>query len=199
MKKNFFLPVLIASVSFAACNGDGDSSNGSTDTTVSTTNTVSTGDTATTPAANATPLSDMDRMFVMKAAMGGKMEVDAGNVAQSNAANDRVKAFGSMMVRDHSQANSELMQLAQSHGLMIGDSTDAKMKEHMDAMQKMQGKAFDKHYMGMMVDDHNKDIAEFEKAANGAQAEDLKAWAAKTLPILKMHKDSATAINKVVK
>ncbi|MDB5253494.1 MAG: hypothetical protein JWP27_2663 [Flaviaesturariibacter sp.] len=204
MKKKFVLPVLFASVSLVACNGDGSSSNGSTDTTVSTTNTTTTGtDTAgtsaATPAANATPLSDMDRMFVMKAAMGGKMEVDAGNIAQSNAANDRVKAFGSMMVRDHSQANSELMQLAQSHGLTMSDSTDKKMQDHMQAMQKMQGKAFDKHYMGMMVEDHNKDIAEFEKAANGAQAADLKAWAAKTLPILRMHKDSATAINKVIK
>lgn len=198
MKKKFFLPVLIAATAFTACNGDGDSSNGSTDTTVSTTNTTTMGTDTSAMNNNAAPLSEMDRTFIMKAAMGGKMEVDAGNIAQSNAANDRVKAFGSMMVRDHSQANSELMQLARNHGLMT-DSTDKKIQDHMTELQKMQGKAFDKHYMGMMVTDHDEDIAEFEKAANGADAPDVKAFAAKTLPILKVHKDSATAINKAVK
>lgn len=206
MKKNFFFPVLIAASVFTACNGDGESSNGSTDTTLSTTNTVTvnTGDTGMNnnnagATANATPLSEMDRAFVMKATMGGKMEVDAGNLSQSNAAHERVKAFGAMMIRDHSQANSELMQLAQTHGLSMMDSTDKKMQDHKAQMQKMQGKAFDKHYMNMMVNDHAATIADFEKAANGAEAPDLKAWAAQKLPILRMHKDSATAINKAVK
>ncbi|RYY64323.1 MAG: DUF4142 domain-containing protein [Chitinophagaceae bacterium] len=207
MKKTFVLPALIATTLFASCNSGEHSSNGSSDTTVSTTNTTTvTPDTAmnnttTTPAStySSTPLNDMDRAFVMKAAMGGKMEVDAGNLAQSNAMNDRVKAFGSMMVRDHSAANQELMSLAQAKGLMLTDSTSKTIQDHMTSMQKMQGKAFDKHYMGMMVTDHNKDVAEFEKAASSANDPDLKAWAAKTLPTLKMHQDSAKAINAAIK
>ena len=206
MKKNFFLSVLVAASFLTACNGDGESSNGSTDTTISTTNTTteSLGDTSMSGAnagatANATPLSEMDREFIMKAAMSGRMEVDGGNLAQSNAAHERVKAFGAMMVRDHSQANTELMSIAQAHSYMAPDSVDKTMAGHMKQMQTMQGKAFDKHYMGMMVTGHDKDIALFEKAANSAEAADIKAFAAKTLPILKMHKDSATAINKAVK
>ncbi|WP_165917411.1 DUF4142 domain-containing protein [Flaviaesturariibacter aridisoli] len=209
MKKTFVLPALIATTLFASCNSGENSSSASSDTTVSTTNTTTvTPDTATTshtttttPAStySSTPLNEMDRAFVMKAAMGGKMEVDAGNLAQTNAMNDRVKAFGSMMVRDHSAANQELMSLAQAKGLMLTDSSSKMMQDHMTSMQKMQGKAFDKHYMGMMVTDHNKDVAEFEKAASSANDPDLKAWAAKTLPTLKMHQDSAKAINMAIK
>jgi putative membrane protein len=203
MKKKLFLPVLIAASVLTACNDDGDTTATSTttdsSTVSSTTDNTMTGDTSMNSTANAAPLSEMDREFIMKAAMGGKMEVEAGNLSQSNAAHERVKAFGAMMVRDHSQANTELMGIAQAHGFMAPDSVDKKMADHMAQMQKMQGKAFDKHYMDMMVNDHTKTIADFEKAANGATAPDVKAFAAKTLPILKMHKDSATAINKAVK
>ncbi len=46
------------------------------------------------------------------------------------------------------------------------------------------------------MSDHNKDINEFEKAVNECNDADLKAWAAKTLPVLKMHKDSVQAVSK---
>jgi putative membrane protein len=209
MKKTTLLPALIATCIFASCNG-GSSGNGSTDTTVSTTNTttVDTGRTTATAGTDNmannnrmsnTPLEEMDQAFVKKAAMGGMMEVNAGQVAQQKGMNDRVKAFGAMMVRDHSQANQELMNLAKAKGMMLSDSLDKKTNDHMTAMQKMEGKAFDKHYINMMVEDHNKDVAEFEKAASSAKDADLRAWAAKTLPILKVHQDSARAISKGMK
>ncbi|WP_165871527.1 DUF4142 domain-containing protein [Flaviaesturariibacter flavus] len=210
MKKALLLPAVIAASVFVSCNS-GTSENGSSDTTVSTTHSTVV-DTGATPRPTAgtenatsntgyssTPLNASDMAFVKKAAMGSMMEVQSGQLAQTNAMNDRVKAFGSMMVRDHQQANQELMSLAKAKGMMLTDSMDKKTMDHMAEMQKMQGKSFDKHYMGMMVTDHAKDIAEFEKTARSSPDADLKAWAAKILPTLKMHKDSADAINKVIK
>ena len=155
---------------------------------------------AAQPVTNTTPLESTDVDFVMKAAEGGIMEVEAGNIAQQNAANERVKAFGTMMVRDHTNANNELKGMVSTRGVMIPeDSIRMKHKDHLESMQKMKGKSFDNHYMSMMVTDHKKTLDDFEKAANNLKDADLKAWAAKTLPILKMHHDSATAINKVIK
>ncbi|RYZ23143.1 MAG: DUF4142 domain-containing protein [Chitinophagaceae bacterium] len=210
MKKAMLLPALIAASVLVSCNG-GSSENGSSDTTVSTTNTTVVDTGATTGATagtenmsnnngfSSTPLNESDMAFVKKAAMGGMMEVQAGQLAQTNGVHDRVKAFASMMVRDHQQANQELMGLAKAKGMMLTDSMDKTTMNHMAEMQKMQGRAFDKHYMGMMVNDHAKTIADFEKTANSSPDADLKAWAAKMLPALKMHKDSADAINKAVK
>lgn len=189
MKKSFFFP-LVAVMVLSACNDDDSTS---TTTTTSDSNT-STGIDTSTHATPAAPLDSMDVAFIRKASMGGKMEVDLGNIAQSNAANDRVKNFGNMMVTDHSQANNELMQFAQSRNVMLSDSLDKKMQDHITSMQQMKGKAFDKHYMGMMVDDHVKDVKEFEKASTSAKDPDLRAWAAKTLPVLQKHLDSAKAI-----
>lgn len=156
----------------------------------------STANTANTTSSNmsSTPLSKMDSTFVMEAAVGGMTEVAAGTVAQQNAASDRVKAFGSMMVTDHSKANDELKSLASSHGLTVPSALPAAKQKDVDNMQKMTGKAFDMHYTTMMVADHKKTIDLFKKASTSATDPDLKNWATKTLPTLQMHLDSIQAI-----
>ena len=72
-----------------------------------------------------------------------------------------------------------------------------KHKSHLDEIRKLTGKAFDKHYINMMRNEHNKDISAFEKASNNCKDADLKAWAAKTLPTLRKHKDSVQALSKI--
>src|SRR5262249_7235811 len=66
---------------------------------------------------SATMLSADDREFVMKAAEGGKAEVELGQLAVSKASNADVKQFAQRMVDDHGKANQELMQLAQTKGI----------------------------------------------------------------------------------
>lgn len=213
-KMNLTLAGLVLLAGFTACNSDStttttsstdsgnrttvsgsDSNNASTNNTSTTDNNNST--TATNSTSNKMPLAKDDSTFVMKAAMGGMMEVQAGNMAQTNAMNDRVKSFGMMMVNDHTKANSELMALASGHGMTVPTDLPPDMKKHGDAMMKMQGKNFDSHYMSMMLNDHKKDIALFEKQAKSGADADLKAFAEKTLPTLKMHLDSAQAISKM--
>jgi putative membrane protein len=146
-----------------------------------------------------TPFDPSDTTFVMKAAIGGQEEVDLGNLASQQAASERVKAFGSMMVRDHTNANQELMNLANSHGLNVSSTLPNNMQKDKTNLTSKQGAAFDKAYMNMMVSDHRKDIAEFEKASKNAKDAQLKDFATRTLPTLKMHLDSAIAVQKSLK
>jgi putative membrane protein len=146
-----------------------------------------------------TPFDPSDTTFVMKAAMGGQEEVDLGNLASQQAASERVKAFGSMMVRDHTNANQELMNLANSHGMNVSSTLPTNMQKDKTSLSSKQGAAFDKAYMNMMVSDHRKDIAEFEKASKNAKDAQLKDFATRTLPTLKMHLDSAIAVQKSLK
>src|SRR4029078_5907270 len=110
MKQKFSFAICIAALAIWSCNNSSDSGTGA-DTTASTT--ATSGDTSTSKQANTntaaatTPLSKGDSTFVMEAAVGGMMEVEAGNLAQQNGMSQRVKDFGSMMVTDHSKANSE--------------------------------------------------------------------------------------------
>lgn len=191
----------------AACNNNGtdSASTGSNTNAVQDSNSVVNNPTPTTESVNTSntnpgtgmPLSRQDSAFVMKAAMGGMMEVQSSTVAQQNATHPRVKAFADMMVADHTQANSELQTLVGSRGMTLPTALPADMQKHMDEMRNMKGKAFDKHYVTMMLNDHKKDIAEFEKQASSGNDAELKAWAQKTLPTLQKHRDSVTALSKV--
>jgi putative membrane protein len=132
----------------------------------------------------------------MEAATGGLMEVQAGQLAQQNAQSQRVKDFGSMMVTDHSKANDELKSYASSHGITVPDALPKDKQKVLDAMKSMKGSAFDKHYVSMMLEDHQKDVAKFKKESTGADDAQLKTWAGNTLPVLQKHLDSIQAIKK---
>ncbi len=137
-----------------------------------------------------------DQEFAMKAAEGGMMEVELGRVATSNAADAKVKSFGQMMVDDHTKANNELMAIAKVKKMTLPDKPGEAVSSHIREMSNMKGKAFDQHYIGMMVDDHQKDIDLFQMASEKASDPDLKAFATKTLPVLKKHYSAAESLKK---
>lgn len=133
-------------------------------------------------------VSEMDKMFFMKAAQSGMLEVKAGEVAQKRASSDEVKSFATMMVNDHSEANTKLKSLAMQHKVMLPATLDA---EHAAKLKKLQntkkGKSFDMAYVDAMVMGHEMTVALFEKASSSATAPDVKAFATETLPTLNQH------------
>jgi putative membrane protein len=160
----------------------------STSSTMSTTDSSGTAGTAgTSSTTGTTTVSSADQEFMTKAAIGGMAEVNLGNVAAQKGTNADVKAFGNQMVTDHSKANDELKALAAQKGVTLPADVDAEQKKKADEVSAKSGKDFDKAYMADMVEDHEKDVKEFEKASKDAQDPDLKAWAAKTLPTLQHH------------
>lgn len=140
-----------------------------------------------------------DAEFAVEAANGGMMEVKMGELAQMNGSSQEVKDFGKMMVDDHSKANDELKTLAMQKNIMLPTTLGNDMQEMYDEMSKKTGKEFDKDYVDMMVKDHNDDIDSFKKEANDGKNADLKAFAAKTLPTLEMHKQKIDAIQNMMK
>lgn len=182
---------------FVACNGN-NNTKGTTETsnTSDTTSSTSATDSTRGNMVNNTAPDKESIDFVTKAASGGMMEVQLGNLAQTNAKSQRVKDFGSMMVTDHTNANDELKGLASSNNITISSSLLPEHQKHVDIMGKMKGADFDKHYMDMMLDDHKKDIGEFKKEAGSSNNDVFKNFASKTLPVLQKHLDSAKAITK---
>jgi len=189
MKKlTFFATTLLAAWMLQACNGG--SNTAKHEDAV---------DSAQAVNKETAPVDKESSDFAVEAANGGMMEVQLGKLAQEKATNQRVKDFAAMMVRDHSKANDELKGLAQSKNIALPDSVSGDARDHMDKMSKMSGKDFDKHYIDMMVDDHDKDVDKFDKAANNLSDPDLKTWAGNTLPTLRAHQDSAKAIQAIIK
>ncbi|MEI6948255.1 DUF4142 domain-containing protein [Paraflavisolibacter sp. H34] len=204
MKKTFSVAAVFAAALLWSCGGGGDHDSTSDTAGMETTPTTTMPDTTSMapppPTYDATPLEKADKDFVVKAASGGIMEVELGNIAQQNAASQRVKDFAAMLVRDHSKANDELNALASAKGTMINkDSLLNLHKGHIESLQKKTGAEFDKAYMKMMVSDHQEDVSKFQNKANNGKDSALKTWAAATVPTLRMHLDSAKAINSSLK
>lgn len=196
MKKQTFIIALttLSCWGMLACN---DASNGDTGGTGDTaSNATDTSTNASNATRSSAPADSATTMFMTKAASGGVMEVQLGQLAQQQGQSQRVKDFGAMMVRDHGKANDELKSLASAKNVTLSDSLTAEHKRHVTSLQNKKGTAFDKAYMSMMVQDHQKDIQEFEKASNNLSDGEVKAFATRTLPVLKAHLDSATAINR---
>jgi putative membrane protein len=128
-----------------------------------------------------------DKTFVAKAGMAGLYEVQAGNLALQKAESAGVRAFAQRMIADHGKANAELAQLATVKGLALPAELEGEHEAAVEHLNTLSGAEFDKAYMDHMRGDHQKDVAEFEKAAASAQDADIKAFAAKTLPVLREH------------
>ena len=133
-------------------------------------------------------------MFVMKAAQGGMTEVQLGQMAADKGTSPDVKDFGSKMVADHGKANDELKSIASSKGITLADKLDAKHQAMVDKMTAMSGAAFDKAYVSAMVAAHQKDNKLFSMEASSGSDADLKAFAAKTDDVVKMHLSMITEI-----
>ena len=156
-------------------------------------------DQSVTTNAQSAALNPDDRAFIEKAAVGGKAEVELGQLALQKAQNDQVKQFAQRMVTDHSQANSELVSMGDKMSLTLPTELDKEHQDIKDKLSKLNGAKFDKEYMNAMVDDHQKDVNEFQKESSNAINSDVKAFASKTLPTLQQHLDLAKSINDNLK
>jgi len=132
-------------------------------------------------------LGASDKKFVMDAATGGMEEVQLGQLAAQKASDTDVKNFGQRMVDDHTKANDQLKQVASQKGITVPSSLPASKQKDVDKLSKLNGAAFDKAYVSMMVKDHQKDVAEFKKESNSGKDSDVKSFASTTLPTLQDH------------
>ena len=131
-----------------------------------------------------------EKAFIRKAANGGMAEVEMGKLAADKGGSDAVKDFGNRMVKDHSKANDQLKDVAANMGVTIPDKVNAKEQAMIDKLSAMSGSEFDKAYVKEMVNDHKKDIAEFETAGKEVKNADLKKFIDDTVPVMKDHLDT---------
>jgi len=132
-------------------------------------------------------LSAADKAFATEAAHGGLAEVQLAQLAEQKATSSQIKEFAQRMVKDHTQANQELMQLGKTENLNLPTQIDAKHKSEMDRLSTMSGNAFDAAYMQHMVQDHKQTVADFQKQVRSGSDPALKSFAQKYLPIIQQH------------
>jgi putative membrane protein len=129
-----------------------------------------------------------DRKFIEEAAGSGMFEVQAAQLATTKASDPNVKSFAGMLVDHHTKANDELTKLANAKGVELPAAPPRSLRRDIEQMGKKQGQEFDAEFVrNVGVKAHEKDIKLFEKASKDLKDAELKAFAAKTLPVLQEH------------
>jgi putative membrane protein len=195
MKKlTYVMMIAGAAFIFESCNQSAkdakqtaDSLNKSKDTT---TNAMNTGGIA---------VNSEDAKFATAAANGGMAEVALGKLALTKTSNTAIKDFAQMMVTDHSKANYELMAIAKAKNITLPTEPDSSHLKKMDELSKKSGSDFDKAYVSAMIDGHKKTLDLMNKEAKDGSDTTLKAFAAKTAPVVQSHLDAINKINNSMK
>jgi len=194
MKKlTIFLGIALIAVSLQSCGSDSQTDSKAVSDSTNTAKDSSKNYPSTTSAAGLTVSKDNSK-FAVAAANGGMSEVELGKLVQEKATNPAVKEFGAMMIKDHTKANAEMMEIAKSKNITLPVALDNDEQKIKDKLSAKTGVEFDKAYVDDMVDDHKNDIKEFDDASKNLTDPELKAFAIKTLPTLKMH---LAAIQKI--
>jgi putative membrane protein len=139
-----------------------------------------------------------DKSFIKNAYEDGLAEVKLGEMGQAKTGNADVKAFATQMVTDHGKANAELKTLADNKKVEVATEPTMVAKAHAKLLDAKTGADFDRAFAEAMVKDHKNAVEAFEKASKDATDTDVKNFAAKTLPTLKMHLSMAEELNKKV-
>ena len=192
--KKLFASLVVFCFILLACNNNAETTDERTDTT--TTTTTNTTNDATPNTATSVVTDEKSTTFLTKSTNSGLAEVQLAKLAQQKATIDAVKSFAAMLERDHTAVNDQVKSLAGQRNVSLPAAPSEDKQKMYNDMEKMTGKAFDKEYISMMVKAHGDGINLFEDTKANASDIDVKNFADKTLPTLKMHLDSAKAIQK---
>ena len=134
-----------------------------------------------------------------------QVDIDAGKLASSMAANGDVKKFGEQMVTDHTGVNKQATELVTKLKVTPQDNpTSASLKsggaENVANLKKLKGAAFDKAYVDHEVAYHQQVIDALDKTLipNASNAE-LKALLVKVRPAFVAHLEHAKHVQSSLK
>ena len=175
----------------AACGGEPRAGQPETETTgsVQAVSQTTTEAATTTGASGGTTsaLPPEEKEFVANAGMLGLAEVQMARLVLEKGIGGNVRAYAQRMVNEHAVSNAELAQLATAKGLALPTELGGDAEAGFEHLETLSGGDLDRAYMQHMVADHEKAVAEFDRMAISASDPDIKAYAAKNLPVLRQH------------
>ena len=133
------------------------------------------------------------------------MEIDLGKAAKLKGASQAVKSYGEMLVKDHTDSDKKMLALAKATKQTIPahkPATDAEKQEKADqkkqvaALKRLKGAEFDKMYLQMMVDGHDKELAKIDTKIAEVQNAELADMLRAKKPVLQHHADQARELQK---
>jgi len=147
--------------------------------------------------ASAAPLmTNTDKAFIPKAAMGNQFEIEAAKLAQATSMDAEVKSYATKMITDHTklgmQVKAAVMKVDPT--MKVPSKVSPAQQKMLDAL-KASGKNFDSMYKKDMEASHAETYALFQKYSASMNANtNLKMVIKGALPTVKGHLDMAKGL-----
>ncbi|WP_416796785.1 DUF4142 domain-containing protein [Ciceribacter azotifigens] len=139
--------------------------------------------------------NNQDRLFAQLVAAGGLAEVELGRMADGKAKADSVKDFAATLVRDHSDADDKLRELADAAKIPLPKELHPDHQVVRDRLEKLDGEAFDVAYIKAQIVDHQKTAQLLAWEIDAGEDADMQRFAASTLPVVLDHLRKAQEIH----
>ena len=145
------------------------------------------------PSGGAVTVSAEDRKFILDAAQSGLHEVQMGMLGVERGTNNDLKVYAQRILDDHTLSNAQVQALAGLKGVALPDPT--KTDGSAISLSRLTGIEFDQAFVREAIQDHLRDLAEFEKEDQSPASDaDIKGFAHSTLPKLRSHLEQAKAL-----
>ncbi len=153
---------------------------------------------AVAPAPAVVDPATMTQEFANAVTMGNTLEIETSKVAKAKSTNADVKAYATMIIRDHTAAQAKVKTWATTAGVTLPTALDSGNQVLLDNIVGADAAGFDDKYLDTVIDAHESAISKFETYAREGADPALKQTAADLLPTLRSHFDRAKTIRDAV-
>ena len=127
--------------------------------------------------------------FVTGLVTGGMYEIQAGNIAQTKGQSAAVKAFGKMMVTDHTALSNTAKPAITASGKPVPTELDERRKGMIDNLNAAPAADFDQAYLSQQEAAHQETLTLLKGYADGGDDAGLKTVAMGAIPKVQGHLD----------
>lgn len=142
--------------------------------------------------------TEVDQKFLSEAAQAGMAKINMAYLALQHAQNEQVKEYARQILNDYGQAQSDLIYVANQHGVVLPKRLNATDAEALEALSQLHGAAFDKAFMQTMVNDDKSGVSKLEQQATKLDNPAIMKWANDALPALQSTLDQAQKVAPAV-
>ena len=146
----------------------------------------------------ATTLTPAERDIAMKIEQSHLGEVDLARLAKERTANKDVKDYAETLIKDHNKALNDISNMLKEQKATPSAAVPKPTgtQDQMSKLQKMSGAEFDREFMSMMVQNHQKTLSDLNQSLTAVQNNDLKDYIKDLIPTVQKHLDRAMEIQK---
>lgn len=137
-----------------------------------------------------------DSRWVSDVLEGNYAEIEMARQAQQKATSKEVKDLAMMLEKDHTALVDEAKALASQKNWEVATAETEDARKNREDMMDDDVKKYEKDWLEMMEDKHERSIKNFEDAADDVSDADLRSWIVNTIPKLKAHHDRITQVQK---